>query len=129
MIMGFADPFDALLDLQRSLEANLSSDWLQDLTTSRGPFPPINVFQQGDDILAIIELPGVSRSDLQIEAKENAIRIFGKKAVDYRRRRVMNGSDDGHETSKQLCRRRGARRTCGSGNPISQRALCSQRIW
>lgn len=83
MIMGFADPFDALLNLQRSLEANLSSDWLQDLTTSRGPFPPINVFRQGDDILAIIELPGISRSDLQIEAKENVIRIFGKKAVDY----------------------------------------------
>ncbi|WP_091963990.1 hypothetical protein [Bradyrhizobium shewense] len=46
-------------------------------------FPPINVFQQGDDILAIIELPGVSRSDLQIQAKENSIRIFGKKAVGY----------------------------------------------
>jgi len=61
----------------------LANDWLQDLTTSRGPFPPINVFQQGDDILAIIELPGVSKNDLQIEAKENSIRIFGKKAVDY----------------------------------------------
>jgi HSP20 family protein len=83
MIMGFADPFDTLLDLQRSLETTLASDWLQDLTTSRGPFPPINVFQQGDDILAIIELPGVSKSDLQIEAKENTIRIFGKKKVDY----------------------------------------------
>ncbi|MGX9428714.1 MULTISPECIES: Hsp20/alpha crystallin family protein [Bradyrhizobium] len=83
MIMGFADPFDTLLDLQRSLEVTLASDWLQDLTTSRGPFPPINVFQQGDDILAIVELPGVSKSDLQIEAKENAIRIFGKKKVDY----------------------------------------------
>jgi HSP20 family protein len=83
MIMGFADPSDTLLDLQRSLEATLANDWLQDLTTSRGPFPPINVFQQGDDILAIIELPGVSKSDLQIEAKENSIRIFGKKAVDY----------------------------------------------
>ncbi|RXH39758.1 hypothetical protein XH94_16780 [Bradyrhizobium zhanjiangense] len=56
---------------------------MQDLTTSRGPFPPINVFQQGEDILAIIELPGVSKSDLQIEAKENSIRIFGKKTVDY----------------------------------------------
>jgi HSP20 family protein len=83
MIMGFADPFDTLLDLQRSLEATLANDWLQDLTTSRGPFPPINVFQQGDDVLAIIELPGVSKSDLQIEAKENSIRIFGKKAVAY----------------------------------------------
>jgi HSP20 family protein len=83
MVIGFADPLDALLDLQRSVEATLASDWLQDLTTSRGPFPPINVFQQGDDILAIIELPGVSKSDLQIEAKENTIRIFGKKKVDY----------------------------------------------
>ncbi|SFP78169.1 HSP20 family protein [Bradyrhizobium sp. Ghvi] len=83
MIMGFADPFDTLLDLQRSLEASLASDWLQDLTTSRGPFPPINVFQQGDDILAIIELPGVNKSDLQIQAKDNSIRIFGKKTVDY----------------------------------------------
>jgi HSP20 family protein len=83
MIMGFADPFDTLLNLQRSLEASLSSDWLQDLTASRGPFPPINVFQQGDDLLAIIELPGVSKSDLQIQAKENAIRIFGRKTVNY----------------------------------------------
>ena len=83
MIMGFADPFDALLNLQRALEAQRASDWLQDLTTSRGPFPPINVFQQGDDILAIIELPGVAKSDLQIEAKENTIRISGKKTVDY----------------------------------------------
>ena len=100
MIMGFADPFDTLLELQRSLEGTLSSDWLQDLTTSRGPFPPINVFKQGDDVLAIIELPGVSKSDLQIEAKENSIRIFGKKAVDYpeeaslhRRERVSGDFD------------------------------------
>jgi HSP20 family protein len=100
MIMGFADPFDTLLDLQRSLESTLTSDWLQDLTTTRGPFPPINVFQQGDDILAIIELPGVSKSDLQIQAKENSIRIFGKKAVGYpdetslhRRERVSGDFD------------------------------------
>jgi hypothetical protein len=53
MITAFADPFDALLNLQRALDASFASDWLQDLTTSRGPFPPINVFQRGDDILAI----------------------------------------------------------------------------
>ena len=83
MIIGFADPFDTLVNLQRSLEATLSNDWLQDMTPSRGPFPPINVFQQGDDILAIIELPGVKKDDLQIQAKDNSIRIFGKKTVDY----------------------------------------------
>jgi HSP20 family protein len=83
MVTAFADPFDALFNLQRELEARLSSDWLEDLTTSRGPFPPINVFQQGEDLLAIIELPGIDRNDLQIQAKENTIRISGKKSVEY----------------------------------------------
>jgi HSP20 family protein len=86
MITAYADPFDALLNLQRELEARLTSDWLQDLTTSRGPYPPINVFQQGDEVLAIIELPGIDRNDLQIQAKENTIRISGKKSVEYPQR-------------------------------------------
>jgi HSP20 family protein len=83
MVTRFADPFDALLDLQRALEARSESGWLQDFTTSRGPFPPINVFQQGDDIVAIIELPGIDKNDLQIQAKENTIRISGRKSVVY----------------------------------------------
>jgi HSP20 family protein len=83
MITMFTDPFDALFNLQRAVDARLASEWLGDATTSRGPFPPINVFQQGDNILAIIELPGVDKNKLQIEAKENTIRISGTKATDY----------------------------------------------
>ena len=100
MITAFVDPFDNLLNLQRELEARLSSDWLEDRTTNRGPFPPINVFQQGDDVVAIIELPGVSKSDLEIQAKENTIRIAGKKSISYdegvsvHRRERMSGEFD-----------------------------------
>lgn len=83
MVMGFADPFDALFNLQRALEGRLASDWLHDQTTSGGPFPPINVFQQGEDILAIIELPGVEKDSLQIQAKENTVRISGRKSVSF----------------------------------------------
>jgi len=83
MAIAFVDPFEALFSLQRSLESRLASDWLQDQTTSQGPFPPINVFQQGSDLLAILELPGIDKSSLQIEAKENTIRIAGKKAGSY----------------------------------------------
>ena len=100
MITTFADPFDALLSLQRALEAQLTSDWLQDSTTSRGAFPPINVFQQGQDLLAIIELPGIDKNDLQIQAKENTIRVSGKKVVTFpdgvsvhRRERVVGEFD------------------------------------
>lgn len=83
MIAAFADPFETLFNLQRVLEGRLASDWLADQTTSQGPFPPINVFQQGDDILAIIELPGVDKDNLQVQAKENTIRVAGKKVVTY----------------------------------------------
>jgi HSP20 family protein len=83
MITTFSDPFDTLFNLQRALEGRLESNWLEDQTTSQGPFPPINVFQQGDDILAIIELPGVDKNSLQIQAKENTIRIAGKKVITY----------------------------------------------
>ena len=61
----------------------LSECWLHDQTASQGPFPPINVFQQEDDILAIIELPGVEKDSLQVQAKQNTIRIAGKKAISY----------------------------------------------
>jgi HSP20 family protein len=100
MVMVFRDPFEALFNLQRSLEARTASDWLQGRTASQGPFPPINVFQQGDDIVAIVELPGVDKNDLQIQAKENTIRIAGKKAVElpegvsaHRRERVFGEFD------------------------------------
>jgi HSP20 family protein len=83
MITGYSDPLDVLLNLQRALDAHTGSGWLQNQTASQGPFPPINVFQQGDDILAIIELPGIDKKDLQIQAKENTIRISGKKAANY----------------------------------------------
>ena len=84
MVVTFSDPFDALFDLQRALEARRASDWLRDATTSMGPFPPINVFQQGEDYLAIIELPGVNKDDLEVQAKENLIRISGKKTINYK---------------------------------------------
>jgi HSP20 family protein len=83
MVTGFADPFETLLNLQRDLEARTASDWLRNQTASPGPFPPINVFQQGDDVLAIIELAGVDKTRLQIQAKENTIRISGRKVIDY----------------------------------------------
>src|ERR1700741_136204 len=73
MIAGYSDPLDVLLNLQRALDSQTGSGWLQNQTASQGPFPPINVFQQGDDILAIIELPGVDKKDLQIQAKENTM--------------------------------------------------------
>ena len=83
MFTTLSDPFSAILALQRALESRLESDWMGDVTTGVGAFPPINIFQQGDDFVAVTELPGIDRNDLRIEAKESTIRISGKKAPRY----------------------------------------------
>jgi HSP20 family protein len=49
---------------------------------------------------AVIELPGVNKADLQVEAKENTTRISGKKTINYgevasiHRRERVSGSFD-----------------------------------
>ena len=82
MVMRYADPFDTLFAFQQSLENRQLSDWLGSSTAGMGSYPPINVFQQGDDLVAIIELPGVNKADINIQAKEDTIRIAGRKSID-----------------------------------------------
>ena len=100
MPTSFSSPFDAIFALQRALDARHESDWFGSGTAGTGAFPPINIFQQGDDFVAIVELPGVDKVDLQIEAKESTIRISGKKEVDFgtaasvHRRERTSGSFD-----------------------------------
>ena len=83
MALATSDPFDALFRCQRALEQQLASNWLESATSGIGAFPPINVFQQGNDFAAIVEVPGVSMDDLGLEVKGNAIRISGKKTIGY----------------------------------------------
>jgi HSP20 family protein len=83
MALAIANPFDPLFRFQRALEQQLESDWLESATSGMGAFPPINVFQQGSDFMAIIEMPGVNKDDLGLEVRGNTIRISGKKTIDY----------------------------------------------
>lgn len=83
MTTSYVDPFEALFALQRALDAHLASNWMGAGTTAAGGYPPINIFQKADDFVAVIELPGVDKADLKIEAKDNAIRISGKKIATY----------------------------------------------
>ena len=69
--------------MQRALESRLASDWMGGRTAGMGAYPPINVFQRGDGFVAVIELPGIDKNDIEIEAKENTIRISGRKSINY----------------------------------------------
>ena len=76
-------PFDALLGLQQALESLRSSDWLETGPSGGGTYPPINVFRRGDDFAIIAEVPGIKKSDLEVQVRGRTIRFSGTKAVSY----------------------------------------------
>ena len=83
MAMVLSDPFEALLNLQAALEGAYRANWLESSPSGSGAYPPINVFRKGDDFVVIAEVPGVKKSDLEIQVHGNAIRLAGVKSLDY----------------------------------------------
>jgi HSP20 family protein len=79
----FPDPFNTLLGLQDALQAFRTSDWLQSGPSGGGSYPPLNVFRKGDDLVVIAEVPGINKSDLELQVKGRTIRLAGTKAVKY----------------------------------------------
>jgi HSP20 family protein len=79
----FSDPFNTLLGLQEALEAFRTSGWLQQGPSGGGSYPPLNIFRKGDDFVLIAEVPGIGKSDLDVQVKGRTIRLSGTKAVKY----------------------------------------------
>ena len=77
------DPFDALSSFQQALDAYRTSGWLEASVSGGGAYPPVNVFRKGDDFIIIAELPGVKKSDLDVQVKGRTIRLAGTKTVGY----------------------------------------------
>jgi len=100
MALVFSDPFDALSEFQRALDLFRTSDWLGSGASSSGTYPPLNVFRKGDDLVVLAEVPGISKSDINVQIKGNTLRISGSKTVEYaekaalhRRERLAGGFD------------------------------------
>jgi HSP20 family protein len=83
MAFLFPNAFDALLQFQRALDNFRESEWLDDGPSGGGAFPPLNVFNKGDDIVIVAEVPGIRKSDLRIEVKGNTVRIAGERTLQF----------------------------------------------
>jgi HSP20 family protein len=79
----FFDPFDTLMQFQQALDSFRTSGWLAAGPSAGGGYPPINIFRKGDDVVAIAEVPGISKADLEIQVLGKTVRIAGRKAVEY----------------------------------------------
>jgi HSP20 family protein len=74
---------DTLQSLQQALESFRTSSWLDAGLSGGGGYPPINVFRKGEDFVLIAEVPGVNKSDIDVQVKGRTVRISGGKSVDY----------------------------------------------
>jgi len=84
------DPFEQLREFQSALDTFRSSGWLGPGLSAGGAYPPMNIFRKGDDIVAIVEVPGVRKSDLDIKIERNTLRISGSKSVEYGDKAAMH---------------------------------------
>ena len=83
MVVLLSDPFESLFKFQQGLDAFRTSDWLQSGPSGGGTYPPVNVFRKGDDFVIITEVPGIDKSNLEIQVQGNTLRIAGAKSVNY----------------------------------------------
>ena len=79
----FSDPFETVLGLQQALDAFRASSWLAAGPSGGGSYPPMNVFRKGDDYIIVTEVPGIRKSDLEVQVKGTTIRLAGTKSVNH----------------------------------------------
>lgn len=100
MTLGYEDPLDTLLRLQHTLDMPSLDDRFGRSTSGAGAFPPVNVFQKGDDFIVIAELPGLDKTSLTLEVRKNRVRLAGQRPTpsadgkSYHRRERAAGDFD-----------------------------------
>ncbi|MBF0278783.1 MAG: Hsp20/alpha crystallin family protein [SAR324 cluster bacterium] len=72
---------DQLLSLQQEFERAMMGSSLGG-TTSSGVYPPVNLFNKGEDMVLMAELPGFQKENILIEIKKNLLRIAGERKSD-----------------------------------------------
>lgn len=74
---------ETLLRLQEALDLRRNAGFFENGTASGGVYPPVNIFQKNGDLVLVSELPGVNKNELNIEVKENILRLSGTRTIDY----------------------------------------------
>lgn len=83
MFGRFSSALDTLLAMQEAMDSAMKSDYFERATTSRGSYPPVNIFQKGDTAVLMAEIPGVRKDDIKIEIKDRMILISGHRKISY----------------------------------------------
>ncbi len=72
-----------LLALQEALDVAQDTGYFEGATTDTGVYPPVNIFEKGEDLVLVAELPGIKKENLQLEVKGKTVRLAGERVIDY----------------------------------------------
>ena len=75
MFSSYGDPFARL---QQELEQMLSSFE----GSYSGVYPPVNVFDAGEEVVLRAELPGVDPAKLDVEVRDNTVTVKGERGFE-----------------------------------------------
>ena len=82
-MLSLSNTLDALLALQEAMDDALNTGYFEGMTSSTGAYPPINIFEKNGDLILVAELPGIKKEDLQLQVKENTLRLAGERILNY----------------------------------------------
>lgn len=83
MFGRISSALDTLLAMQEAMDSAMKSDYFERATTSRGSYPPVNIFQERESAVLTAEIPGVKKEDIRIEIKDKMIRLSGHRKIRY----------------------------------------------
>lgn len=75
---GF-DPVGNLMGLQRELERFLRNPSFNLGPSGQGAFPPVNIFDDGEGMVIVAELPGMDPATVNVVGQSNTLTISGER--------------------------------------------------
>ena len=75
-------PDSDMLALQRELDRVLRSPSFNSGISGHGAHPPINIFDDGEGVVIIAELPGMEPTDISVSGHNNTLTISGSRSYD-----------------------------------------------
>jgi len=74
------DPFKDLISIQDRINKIFEENVYQDVPQNRGEFiPPVDVFEKENEIVLLMDIPGVSEQDIDIQVSDSVLTIKGEK--------------------------------------------------
>jgi HSP20 family protein len=78
------DPFQELVQLRKRFTELFEQSFLGSLSEDQGPkshwTPPVDVYHDGNQVVVKVEIPGVNRSEVDIQFKGNQLVIRGTRS-------------------------------------------------